>query len=826
MNLLTQTGAMGVVIDAVAKGTLFLLLLFLLTPILHRLSAGARHVVWGAGIILLVALPLLSHLTPWHIGVLPAVAAAPTPAVTRREAPATVARTSIGTLTEPPARAAEPSVGGGAPSTPSTPAAAPASSLPLGLMIVAVWLAGFLFALLRLALGQRSANQLVAGARKVDGEDWEEPKELAAARLGLERTPDVMITDALPLPVTTGLRHPVVLLPAEAADWPALRRESVLLHEMAHVRRWDLGTHLVARLVCAAWWFHPLAWRALRRFRAESERAADDLVLAAGRRASEYAQDLLAVVQSAGRSRAPMHALAMAQRSDFEGRLLAILEPGASRRGVTPMTAVPLVLAVSIAALPLAALGPARATDLPTAPVNTAQVPVVVPTPTPTPTPEAAPAVALMLGEGRGYRVMTRPRVGPVHVKVETRGMGRGVGVGVGYGVSGPAIAGVARHSSEQDRQAAMGLVAALADNDVSVRESAARGLGNLGVSDTAVVAALSRALTSDSDDGVRRAAAWALGQLDDAAAVPALSSALKRDRDLEVRRTCAWALGQLEDHSSVEALTAVLNDPDTELRNKAVWALGQIEDARAVPALLTVLRDPDVDTRAQAVWALGQIESKDATEGLGRAASDSSPHVRSQVAWALGQIEDARSVPALGRLLHDPVAEVRKQAAWALGQIESKESVGDLSSALHDSDGEVRRQAAWALGQIQDQGSASALAGALKDSDAEVRKNAAWALGQLDLHQAPQGLLDAFTDANAEVRKNVAWAAGQISDAAAIPGLNKLLVDSDRDVQRTAVWALGQIDDPHALDGLTRLLQSSDPELRRMAVQALGRGH
>ena len=821
MNLLALTGPAGLVVDAVVKGTLFLLFLFLATPLLHRLSAGARHVVWGAGIVLLVGLPLLSHIVPWRIGVIPVVATADAPSprhAPRIEAPSAPGVPGQGPTAERAGVPAPARVAGAGPA-PTTFRLPPVSGW---LVALGIWLAGVVIALVRLGLAQRSATALVASARPVTGDDWDEPKELAAARLGLERTPDVMITDRLPLPVTTGLRHPVILLPAEAAEWPALRRESVLLHEMAHVARWDLATHLAARLVCAAWWFHPLAWRALGRFRAESERAADDLVLAAGRRASEYAQDLLAVVQSAGRSRAPVHALAMAQRSDFEGRLLAILEPGASRRGVTPMTAVPLVLAVSIAALPLAALGPARAAALPSPTASEVQEPIVVPTPTPTPTPVPTPVVPMALGGGRGFGVSVRPKIGPIHVNV--RGAGRGVGVG--YGVSAPALAGMSHRTTEQDRQAAAGLVAALADNDASVRESAARGLGNLGVSDTAVVTALSRALANDSDDGVRRAAAWALGQLEDAAAVSALTTALKRDRDLEVRRTCAWALGQLEDHSAVDALTGALNDPDTELRNKAVWALGQIEDARAVTALVGVLRDPDVDTRAQAVWALGQIGSKDATEGLGRAASDSSPRVRSQVAWALGQIEDARSVPALGRLLHDPVADVRKQAAWALGQIESKESVGDLSAALHDSDGEVRRQAAWALGQIQDQGSAAALAGALKDSDAEVRKNAAWALGQLDLHQAPQGLLDAFNDANAEVRKNAAWAAGQISDAAAIPGLNKLLVDGDREVQRTAVWALGQMDDPHALDGLTRLLQSSDPELRRMAVQALGRGH
>jgi HEAT repeat protein len=45
----------------------------------------------------------------------------------------------------------------------------------------------------------------------------------------------------------------------------------------------------------------------------------------------------------------------------------------------------------------------------------------------------------------------------------------------------------------------------------------------------------------------VRRAVAYALGAIEDAAAVVPLTGALREDRDADVRRAAAWALGQIK---------------------------------------------------------------------------------------------------------------------------------------------------------------------------------------------------------------------------------------------------------------------------------------
>ena len=68
-----------------------------------------------------------------------------------------------------------------------------------------------------------------------------------------------------PIPLTWGVVQPIILLPDDAEGWPESTRRSVLLHELAHIQRFDAGFQLIGRLAAALYWFHPLAWYALHR---------------------------------------------------------------------------------------------------------------------------------------------------------------------------------------------------------------------------------------------------------------------------------------------------------------------------------------------------------------------------------------------------------------------------------------------------------------------------------------------------------------------------------------------------------------------------------
>src|SRR5262249_10780699 len=153
------------------------------------------------------------------------------------------------------------------------------------------------------------------------------------AELGIRRTVRLARAAHRVIPMTWGYWRPVVVVPAEAASWSPERCRMVLTHELGHVLRWDCLTHLLGHAAQALYWFHPLAWSALARQQAEQEQACDNLVLAWGAEAHDYAEQLLSLTAGlpAPALAAPV-ALGMARSSNLRHRLRALLDPARDHR--------------------------------------------------------------------------------------------------------------------------------------------------------------------------------------------------------------------------------------------------------------------------------------------------------------------------------------------------------------------------------------------------------------------------------------------------------------------------------------------------------------
>src|SRR5262245_52436912 len=327
------------------------------TALMRRQSAAARHIVWLVALIATLVLPLWSAWSPVPLRVLPPPATRPAVVTT---APAV-----------PPAPTA--SHVAPAPSSVSNavPGASPAPARPrggIGPVLLALWALGALALLARLAVGAWLVRRVVRGARALEQPDWKRPFYEVADRLELDAEPRLVESGMVRMPFATGFLQAVIVLPAESATWNAERRCAVLIHELAHVKRRDLVGHVVSRIACALYWFHPLVWTAARRLRAESERACDDLALVLGTQAGDYAEHLLEIVTAVRDERMPAVALAMAKPNEFEGRMLAILDSRRRRTGPGRMQRAGLVSALAGFALLVGGLSPApRAMVVPTA---------------------------------------------------------------------------------------------------------------------------------------------------------------------------------------------------------------------------------------------------------------------------------------------------------------------------------------------------------------------------------------------------------------------------------------------------------------------------
>lgn len=445
----------------VVRGTVLLALAALAALALRRASAAARHLAWALALGTMLALPAASLLIPhWEL--------------------------SFVHLVPVDGAARAPAAGGGG-----------RAGMDWSTVVLVVWMAGAAAALARYGLAMVSVRLVARGARPVTHGEWVDRLNAAARELGMRERVRLLRADGAAMPMTWGILHPAVLVPAAADGWTAERKRVVLLHELAHVARRDCLWQTLASLCCAAYWFHPGVWWAARQMRIEREQACDDRVLRAGTRASEYAGHLLEVARAfRPRPLTAAAAVAMARRSQLEGRVVAVLDAARDRAAVPGRAALVAGGIAAVALFPLAAASPEgfRPPPPPSAPVRTA----AAPTP---PSPALEWTVEPVAAREDG--AVSVPLDGDLHLNARVK--------------AAPAAAQPARPRSERfpnfgppDEPMMMALIHATRDVDPEVRRSAVSALGRL--NGAAVVGPLVQSMT-DTDARVRSAAALALGE-------------------------------------------------------------------------------------------------------------------------------------------------------------------------------------------------------------------------------------------------------------------------------------------------------------------------
>jgi TonB family protein len=325
------------VIAIALKSCAVLVAAWVIVLLLYRQSAAVRHLVWTSAFAVLLILPILSISLPaLRLPVSPAFFpagvtfhAASSPSPDARNLESRAPRAAV-VQTKP---------------KPWSP--------DWRMFLVFVWALGTLLSFGQMLVSWAAIRRIRRIARSLALPDFSS----TVAHLGIKG--EVALLEAGPgsMPMAHGLFRSTIFIPVDALEWSEERRRLVILHELAHIRRGDCVTHLLARVASGLYWWNPLAWFGLRELLKERERAADDLVLNLGARPSEYANHLLEIAsQMQMPSAVGWAAVAIGRRSQLESRLLAILDKGRNRKAVRHASAIATAVLAMGLAVPLAAL--------------------------------------------------------------------------------------------------------------------------------------------------------------------------------------------------------------------------------------------------------------------------------------------------------------------------------------------------------------------------------------------------------------------------------------------------------------------------------------
>ena len=361
-------GGTASALEILLRVTAILLVAMLVALALRRPSAALRHWVWTLSLVGTLLIPLCYWAFPaWQWAVLPqrqqsqSVSQSPSIAPVAKDTLPAVplqsaysphfsnvpAGESFEVAATPPAPIVEH----------STPFVSPQPTWSWPVFFTALWALGTLLGLVWLGIGIVGAWYVARRTQPAADSHWSQIMQQLLVAYDFRRPITVRECSQVSVPMTWGLRRPVILVPASSAAWSEEIKRSVLLHELGHIRRGDCLTHLLGRLACVAYWFHPLVWLAARQLRKTSEQAADDVVLSSNIAPPDYAQHLVGIVgQMRGIHLFGHVTLPMASPSDLEGRVQAILDPQRNHRSLKRKTCYALMVVAALIVIPCAIL--------------------------------------------------------------------------------------------------------------------------------------------------------------------------------------------------------------------------------------------------------------------------------------------------------------------------------------------------------------------------------------------------------------------------------------------------------------------------------------
>jgi bla regulator protein BlaR1 len=203
-------------------------------------------------------------------------------------------------------------------STPDWPAA-----------LAAIWLTGVIVFLAVWTMRWVSVAALVRRSAPLTDSDVITRLRHAEAAIGIGHPLRAVVSDAAIEPGVFGIVRPVLVWPRDlGAHLTGEQIDGVLIHELAHVRRYDNLTASLHLAVEAIFWFFPPVWWLERQLVRERELACDHAAMTAGSDPQAYAEGILRTCRLYAES--PLVCVSGVTGSDLKKRVAAIVRGHAS----------------------------------------------------------------------------------------------------------------------------------------------------------------------------------------------------------------------------------------------------------------------------------------------------------------------------------------------------------------------------------------------------------------------------------------------------------------------------------------------------------------
>jgi beta-lactamase regulating signal transducer with metallopeptidase domain len=211
--------------------------------------------------------------------------------------------------------------------------------------LFAAWAAIASIGLVRVGIGLWQLRRLRKSSVPVKISELDETLQRTLREFEGPRKVTLCTSASLKMPTAVGFFRPLVVIPEWAMkELSTQELNSILLHELAHLRRWDDCTNLAQKILGALLFFHPAVWWIERKLTLEREMACDDLVLERTENPRAYAECLVSLAEKGFLRRG----LALAQAAigrmrDTTLRIRQILDGGRPRATRVWMPALLLV---------------------------------------------------------------------------------------------------------------------------------------------------------------------------------------------------------------------------------------------------------------------------------------------------------------------------------------------------------------------------------------------------------------------------------------------------------------------------------------------------